>query len=59
MGDVRNGFVPVAFHESTGLAGTENIDAADKRRLLLRTEALTVGTNQIVLFDNHVDRITQ
>lgn len=58
-GDVGNGPVAATFHQATGFSGAENIDTGNERRLHRNTESRAVSPDQVIFFNDKVQRITQ
>lgn len=58
-GDVGNGPVTIAGHQAAGFSGPEDIDTGDERRLHCDTEPWPVSPDQVIFFNDKVQRITQ
>ena len=57
--DIADGFITLAFHQSSGPAGTKNVDTADEGRLLHNRKSTTVSTYQLIFFDDKIHCVAE
>lgn len=58
-GSAQSGHRSGPAHQAAGFSGPENIDTGDERGLHCDTESWPVGPDQVIFFNDKVQRIAQ